>query len=97
MIPLSALSAPSDVVAFVSLATLAIVFGALAPERIASIWSRKRYEVVLIWAVAGLHRCAELLHLGTLGLLLHLASAVVAALAAFTAVRSLVRRSRRGG
>ena len=97
MISLSTLSAPSDAVAFISLATLTIVFGALAPERIASIWNSKRYEVVLIWAVAGFHRCAEFLHLGALGVLLHLASAVVAALAAFTAVRSLIRRPRHGG
>ena len=91
MIPLSILSDPSDLVAFLSLGTLAIVFGLLPASRVAGMWGRKRAEVVLIWAIASLHRGAEFAHLVSIAGMLHLASAVVAALSAFTAVRSLVR------
>ena len=91
MIQLSLLSDPSDLVAFVSLAVLTIVFGLFPAERVMSMWIRKRREVALIWAIACLHRGAELAHVAPIAVGVHLASAVVAMLAAWTTVRCLIR------
>ena len=96
MIPLTALSDPSDVIAFIALAVLAAAFGLLPAHQVMPLWIRKRQEVALIWAVAGLHRGAEFFHMPILAPAIHLASAVVAMLAAGSTVISLVRGLRHG-
>ena len=97
MIQLSLLSDPSDLVAFVSLAVLAIIFGLLPAETVMPMYIRKRREIALIWAVACLHRGAEFLHLQGLAFMVHVGSAVVALLAAGAAISQLNRDRRRAG
>ena len=86
----------SDLVAFISLAILATVFGLLPPERVMQMWIRKRQQVALIWTIACLHRGAELLGQPVLVLGLHRISAVVACLAALTTAAHLLEERRRG-
>ena len=75
---------------------MATVFGLMPPDRIMQMWIRKRHQVALIWAIACLHRGAELIHQPVLVLGLHRASAVVACLAAMTTVAHLLQERLRG-
>ena len=75
---------------------LTIVFGLLPAERVMSMWIRKRREVALIWSIACLHRGAELAHLAPIAVGIHLASALVAMLAAGTTLRCLIQERSRG-
>ena len=91
MIPLTLISDPSDLVASVSLAVLAVAFGLLPAELIMPIYLRKRSEFALVLALACLHRSAELLHIVQFSFGMHVTQAVVAALTALTTLWSLAR------
>jgi hypothetical protein len=75
------LCGPADFVAGVSLCILAALLGLTTTDFIMPTYLRKRYEIALMFAVASLLRGSECFHLPVLTAGLHVASAVIDALA----------------
>ncbi len=100
MTALAALWSGSDLVAAVSLAVLAALLGLPRADRVTAMYLRKRREIALIFAIAGLHRLTAWTGAPAVALIFHLAfhvaSAVVACLSASAAVVHVLGGRRHG-
>jgi hypothetical protein len=91
VVALSALTGPSDIVAAVSLAVLAMLIGLTPTDRVMTMYLRKRQEIALILAMGAAVRAVEWTGSGPLSAGLHLASAAVCFLACSVSCLRLIR------
>ena len=88
---------PFDLVAFLSLAVLVLVFGLAPASAVMRLWIRMRHQVVLIWTVPCLRRGADLLGLRALSTGLHQVAGFVPFLVACWVLHFFWREARHAG